>query len=132
MKKISTVAAKATKNFSQPKLTIGLDLGDRSSWYCLLDEVGEVLQEQKLSTTPKAMREVFGSHAALSHRAGDRDAFAVGEPVVERVGARSNRGACPQRWKQRSKIRWQHRLKREHPTCTERKQNRSPRVRMEG
>ena len=38
-----------------------MDLGDRSSWYCLLDEVGEVLLEQKLPTTPKAMREVFGS-----------------------------------------------------------------------
>src|ERR1700686_1044727 len=61
MKKVSTAAGKATKNFSQPKLTIGLDLGDRSSWYSLLDEVGEVLQEQKLSTTPKAMREVFGA-----------------------------------------------------------------------
>src|ERR1700752_2733644 len=51
---------KQIRNFSQPKLTIGLDLGDRSSWYCLLDEVGEVLQEQKLGTTPKAMRGVFG------------------------------------------------------------------------
>jgi transposase len=60
MKKISTAAAKQIRNFSQQKLTIGLDLGDRSSWYCLLDEVGEVLQEQKLGTTPKAMREVFG------------------------------------------------------------------------
>jgi len=60
MKKVSTAAVKATKNFSQPKLTIGLDLGDRSSWYCLLDEVGEVL-EQKLGTTPKAMQEGFGS-----------------------------------------------------------------------
>src|ERR1700730_8476477 len=60
MKKISTAAAKATKNFSQQKVTIGLDLGDRSSWYCLLDEVGEVLLEQKLGTTPKAMKEVFG------------------------------------------------------------------------
>src|SRR6202795_5197173 len=60
MKKVSTAAGKATKNFSQPKLTIGLDLGDRSSWYSLLDEVGEVLQEQKLSTTPKALQAVFG------------------------------------------------------------------------
>ena len=60
MKKVSTAAAKATKNFSQAKLTIGLDLGDRSSWYCLLDEVGEVLQEQELGTTPKAMRGMFG------------------------------------------------------------------------
>ena len=42
MKKISTVAAKETKNFREQKLTIGLDLGDRSSWYCVLDEVGDV------------------------------------------------------------------------------------------
>ena len=47
MKKVSTAVAKQSGNFSQPKLTIGLDLGDRSSWYCLLDAVGEVLQEQK-------------------------------------------------------------------------------------
>jgi len=60
MKKISTVATQQSRNFSQTKLTIGLDLGDRSSCYCLLDEVGEVLQEQKLGTTPKAMWEVFG------------------------------------------------------------------------
>jgi activator of 2-hydroxyglutaryl-CoA dehydratase len=52
MKKVSTAAAKARKNCSQSKLTIGLDLGDRSSWYCLLDEAGEVMQEQKLGTSP--------------------------------------------------------------------------------
>src|ERR1700685_1479994 len=61
MKKISTVAVKQTKDFSDQKLTIGLDLGDRSSWYCVLDEAGEVLLEQKLATTPKAMREVLGT-----------------------------------------------------------------------
>src|SRR6202161_1735715 len=59
MKKISTVAVKQSKNISGKKLTIGLDLGDRSSWYCVLDEAGEVLLEQKLATTPKGMREVF-------------------------------------------------------------------------
>ena len=31
MKKVSTTARKQSKNFSQQKLTIGLDLGDRSS-----------------------------------------------------------------------------------------------------
>jgi transposase len=31
-----------------------------TSWYCVLDEAGSVLLEQRLSTTPKAMREVFG------------------------------------------------------------------------
>ena len=60
MKKISTAAAKQTRNFQDQKLTIGLDLGDRSSWYCVLDGAGEVLLEQKLGTTPKAMKEVFG------------------------------------------------------------------------
>jgi transposase len=41
-------------------LTIGLDLGDRSSWYRVLEESGAVLLEQRLSTTAKALREVFG------------------------------------------------------------------------
>jgi transposase len=81
MKKVSTAAGKGTKNFSQPKLTIGLDLGDRSSWYCLLDEEGDVLQEQKLSTTPKAMREVFGSmpHCRIALETG------MHSPWVSRV-----------------------------------------------
>ena len=60
MKKVSTVAAKQRRKLSDQKLTVGLDLGDRSSWYCMLDESGVVLQEQKLGTTPKAMKEVFG------------------------------------------------------------------------
>ena len=60
MKKISTVATQQSKNFREQKLTIGLDLGDRTSWYCVLDEAGDVLLEQKLNTTPKAMKEVFG------------------------------------------------------------------------
>jgi transposase len=60
MKKISTVAAKQSRNISQQKLTIGLDLGDRWSWYCVLNESGEVVLEQRLGTTPKAMKEVFG------------------------------------------------------------------------
>jgi hypothetical protein len=66
MKKISTAAGKQIRNISEQKLTIGLDLGDRSSGYCLLDEVGEVLLEQKLGTTPKAMREVFGTCRAAA------------------------------------------------------------------
>jgi transposase len=60
MKKISTVGAKQIRNFREQKLTIGLDLGDRSSWYCVLDEAGNVVLEQRLSTTPKAMKEVLG------------------------------------------------------------------------
>ena len=60
MKKISTLMAKRVEKVEVEKLTIGLDLGDRSSWYCVLNEAGEVVLEQKLGTTPKAMQEVFG------------------------------------------------------------------------
>jgi transposase len=45
--------------FKGHKLTIGLDLGDRWSNYCVLDEAGEVLLEQKLATTPEAMKQTF-------------------------------------------------------------------------
>ena len=38
MKKVSTVVAKPSRNISQPKLTIGLDLGDRNSFYCVWRE----------------------------------------------------------------------------------------------
>jgi transposase len=39
---------------------VGLDLGDRNSWYCVLDEAGAVVLEQKVSTTAKALSEGFG------------------------------------------------------------------------
>ena len=60
MKKVSTAAARRRTNISQPTLTIGLDLGDRNSWYCVLDEFGKVQREQRVSTTAKALKEVFG------------------------------------------------------------------------
>ena len=61
MKKVSTVEGQRSIKISEQKLTVGLDLGDRSSWYCVLDEAGSIVSEQKLGTTPKAMREVFGA-----------------------------------------------------------------------
>ena len=60
MKKVSTVAARQRKTFSQPTLTIGLDLGDRNSWYCVLDEVGQIQLEQRVRTSAKALQEAFG------------------------------------------------------------------------
>jgi hypothetical protein len=38
MKKVSSRAAAQSRNISQQKLTIGLGLGDRNSWYCAVDE----------------------------------------------------------------------------------------------
>src|SRR5579859_6682812 len=59
MKKVSTAAAKQSRNFSQQKLTIGLDLGDRNSWYCVLDASGQIQLEQRVRTTAKGLGEVF-------------------------------------------------------------------------
>jgi transposase len=60
MKKVSIAAAKQSKNISQQRLTIGLDLGDRNSWYCVLDEAGQIQLEQRVRTSAKALQEVFG------------------------------------------------------------------------
>jgi transposase len=48
-----------------------LDLGDRNSWYCVLDEAGRIqveqrvrtTAEQRVRTTAKALQEVFGAMA---------------------------------------------------------------------
>jgi transposase len=81
MKKVSTVAAKASKKISQQKLTIGLDLGDRNSWYCVLDEAGQMQLEQRVRTNAKALQEVFG---ALPH---SRIALEIGthSPWISRL-----------------------------------------------
>jgi transposase len=59
MKKNSTVATNRNEIFNEPKLTIGLDLGDRSSHYCILDETGNVILEHNLPTTPNGIDQVF-------------------------------------------------------------------------
>jgi transposase len=59
MKKVSTAAMQQSRNISRQRLTIGLDLGDRNSWYCVLDEAGRIQQEQRVRTNAKALQEVF-------------------------------------------------------------------------
>jgi transposase len=86
MKKIRTGATKQTKNFREQKLTIGLDLGDRSSWYCVLDEAGEVLLEQKLSTSPKGDERSIWEEAAEPDCIGNGNAFSVAEPGLSELG----------------------------------------------
>ena len=60
MKKISTVQVFGNEIFREQKLTIGLDLGDRWSFYCVLDEAGKIILEQNVPTTREAMKQVFG------------------------------------------------------------------------
>jgi transposase len=50
----------------RPKMTAGLDLGDRYSYLCLIDtENGEMVEEGRLRTTPEAFRRRFSSELPL-------------------------------------------------------------------
>ncbi len=44
----TTTVTRASNENLQGRLTIGLDLGDRSSCYRVVDEAGEVIHEQKV------------------------------------------------------------------------------------
>lgn len=65
---------------AKERLTIGLDLGDRNSSYCIVSEQGEILFESTLPTTSAGLRHVFEGMARC------RIAFEVGthSPWVSR------------------------------------------------
>src|SRR5258708_18202389 len=42
-------------------VTVGRDLGDKTSRYCMLDENGEVLREASVGTTKEAIAQVFAT-----------------------------------------------------------------------
>src|SRR6266852_6495883 len=46
------------------RLTIGLDLGDHTSRYCILEEAGEVGSEGQMPTTPAGLKSLFGKMAS--------------------------------------------------------------------
>jgi hypothetical protein len=47
MKKVS----RGTLQMEKPEITIGLDLGDRFSHYCMLNEDGEAIETGRIQTT---------------------------------------------------------------------------------
>ena len=99
MRKSITVAEEQSRNFAEKKYIVGLDLGDRWSWYCVLDDHGEVVFEQKVSTTPKALREVFGAmpHSRVALETGTHS------PWVSRLMKELGHEAIVA---QASKVRW--------------------------
>jgi transposase len=63
MKKPSTKMVRRMGTLQDEQLTIGLDLGDRSSFYCVLNGAGEVILEAKVATNPEAMKKTFAKMA---------------------------------------------------------------------
>jgi transposase len=64
MRKPSTKAVRGKGKLQDQQLTIGLDLGDRSSFYCVLNGAGEVILEERAATSPEAMTKTFQKMAA--------------------------------------------------------------------
>ena len=46
------------------EMTIGVDLGDKWSRLCVLDEHGEVCEEGRIATTAEAMRKRFSTESS--------------------------------------------------------------------
>ena len=49
----------------EAQVTVGLDLGDRHTQVCVLDEAGEVIEEARVATRPQALRRRFSALAPL-------------------------------------------------------------------
>jgi transposase len=61
MQKLIKFAAPMEK----PAITVGLDLGDRFSQYCMLNRDGEVIESGRIQTTEAALRRHFEGEPAL-------------------------------------------------------------------
>src|ERR1700758_1352170 len=66
MRKPSTAALRRTGKLQDRQLTVGLDLGDWSSFYCVLNGAGEVILEARVATNLEAMREARAERSARS------------------------------------------------------------------
>jgi transposase len=51
------------RNAEKPALTVGIDLGDRFSRYCVVNEAGEVMEEGRIATTAGALERHFAGEA---------------------------------------------------------------------
>ena len=52
-------SSRAAKQMGKPEITIGLDLGDRFSHYCMLNEDGYATETGRIQTTEEALRRHF-------------------------------------------------------------------------
>ncbi len=60
----NTKNRQARQMASKERLTIGLDLGDMTSRYCILNEAGEVVSEGSVATSKVGISSLFGKMAS--------------------------------------------------------------------
>ena len=54
-----------TRQRISARITVGIDLGDRYSQFCLVDSHGTVIVDGRLRTTPAALRHYFGGRSPM-------------------------------------------------------------------
>ncbi|HME59240.1 MAG TPA: IS110 family transposase [Terracidiphilus sp.] len=64
MKKVSKQMPKMEAT-DKPEMTLGLDMGDRYSHYCLLNQQGDVVEEGRMQSTEAALRRHFEGELCL-------------------------------------------------------------------
>jgi transposase len=69
-----------------PEMTIGVDLGDRYSHLCVVDEQGEVCEEGRIATTARAMRKRFegAAHCRVVIEVGSHSPWV--QRLLEKLG----------------------------------------------
>src|ERR1035437_8465622 len=65
MKKVSRQLPQMEAGIAKPEMTLGLDLGDRYSHYCLLNGDGAVIEEGRMQSTEAALRRHFEGEPCL-------------------------------------------------------------------
>ena len=77
---------------TQERVTIGMDLGDKTSRYCMLSNEGEILREGQVTTTKAGMVEAFGSlgRARIAIEVGTHSPWV--SRLLRNLGHEMNRG----------------------------------------
>jgi hypothetical protein len=92
MKKHKVASWKRQRVGKTDAITIGIDLGDRTSQYCVVNAKGEVIERAAVTTTNKGMAQAIGSRRQSRVAIEVGDPFAVGQPAFEKLRPRGNRG----------------------------------------
>jgi transposase len=71
-KSAQQLIAEVPRRHARVEITIGIDLGDVWSHYCIFNRDGEVVDRGRFRTTPKAIEKWFtdGPHARVAMEAG--------------------------------------------------------------
>ena len=82
-----------TDRATQTGETAGIDLGDKVSRYCLLDEEGRVIEEGSFRNTESSIQKCFGQWGR-TRIALETGTVGLDQPATKRLRARSDCAAC--------------------------------------